>query len=319
MASKETFIPPNPPIGIIESLSSGFEVVASHLPLVILPIAVDTCLWLGPRLLIREMNFGALAQLFKAFQQLPDLYLPVFFLPSLIGLREAKPLPFNYTPEVYEILRPEEYYGAFGIAILLGYVVWMIYAGMIGQLVADGLVRPVEMGRQVFAVSLQIAIVFALAILLISVALLPIQIILSTSMLEAGNYLMLIVVLLVSGILGAFVVFFVFTPHSMFMNRRNLIAAMFDSMQVVQWNLAPTLGLLALIGLIGMAMHQVWMYADPGSWVIMIAICGNAFINTGLVAATFVYFKDRHRYWRELRDALIAEFERRRARQQQES
>jgi hypothetical protein len=36
---------------------------------------------------------------------------------------------------------------------------------------------------------------------------------------------------------------------------------------------------------------------------------------TGLLAATFVFFKDRYRYWRELRDKLLAELASRRVQQ----
>ena len=38
----------------------------------------------------------------------------------------------------------------------------------------------------------------------------------------------------------------------------------------------------------------------------------NAFISTGLLTASFVFFRDRYRYWRELRAELMAELERRR-------
>ena len=39
-----------PPPGVIGSLRAGFDAVASHVWLIILPLALDIFLWLGPRL-----------------------------------------------------------------------------------------------------------------------------------------------------------------------------------------------------------------------------------------------------------------------------
>ena len=38
-------------------------------------------------------------------------------------------------------------------------------------------------------------------------------------------------------------------------------------------------------------------------------------LSTALIAATCVFFKDRYRYWREMRAELLMELERRRAQQ----
>lgn len=322
MASQETFVPPDSPVGIIESLSTGFEIVASHLPLIAVPFALDMLVWLGPRLSLRQTNFEALTELLKTFQQMKSLYLPVFFVPNVIGFREAKPLPFAYTSPVYELLKPEQSYAVLGIAMVLGYLIWMMYAGLIGQRVAGRAMSPTALARQISAIAFQVSILFAVIALLLTLLLSLVATFanLLVSIMGApqiGYNIFLIFALLLSGMLGALAIFFVFTPHSMFLNRNNLLAAMFDSVQVVQWNLVSTLSLLALIFLISIAMHSVWALAGTDSWIVLVAIAGNAFVSTGLIAATFVFFKDRHRYWRELRDSLIAEFERRRARQQQ--
>jgi hypothetical protein len=108
-------------------------------------------------------------------------------------------------------------------------------------------------------------------------------------------------------------VFLAFTVHGMFLNDRNIIASMWDSMRVVQWNMSSTFGLFLLVLIINTAMRYIWELADPGSWLALAAIGGNSFITTGLIAATFVYFKDRYRYWHEIREELLAELERRRA------
>ena len=76
--------------------------------------------------------------------------------------------------------------------------------------------------------------------------------------------------------------------------------------------LIAALLLQVLIIMIYLGMQVIWRMADPGSWLALIAIVGNAFVSTGLAAASFVFFKDRYRYWSEFRQQLIAELERRR-------
>jgi hypothetical protein len=129
------------------------------------------------------------------------------------------------------------------------------------------------------------------------------------------NFLAGIVLVLLFLIVIPASVFLGFTVHDMFLNDRNIIAAMWDSMRVVQWNLAPTFGMFFIVSLINTAMSYIWDQADPGSWLALAAIGGHAFITTGLVTATFVFYKDRYRYWREIREELLAELERRRAQQ----
>jgi hypothetical protein len=52
-----------------------------------------------------------------------------------------------------------------------------------------------------------------------------------------------------------------------------------------------------------------------GSWLAVVGIMGHALISTALIASTCVFFKDRYRYWREMRAELLMELERRRAQQ----
>jgi hypothetical protein len=66
-----------------------------------------------------------------------------------------------------------------------------------------------------------------------------------------------------------------------------------------------------LVVLVNSALQLIWRLADTGSWLVVLGMIGNAFISTGLIVATFVFFKDRYRYWQEMREALLAELKRR--------
>ena len=44
-----------PPPGIIGSLKAGFDVVSSHVILILMPLVIDLFLWLGPRLSVSKV------------------------------------------------------------------------------------------------------------------------------------------------------------------------------------------------------------------------------------------------------------------------
>ena len=107
--------------------------------------------------------------------------------------------------------------------------------------------------------------------------------------------------------------FMIFTVHGVLLHEKNALAALWDSVRVVQWNMTSTMLLVLLLVVLSLAMGTIWNMAPAGSWLAVAGMVGNAFISTALVAASFIYYKDRYRYWREMRAELIAELERRRA------
>src|SRR5215208_4407249 len=54
-----------PPPGVIGSLKAGFDVVASHVFLILIPLILDVFLWLGPRLSVNKVLGPAYALLFE--------------------------------------------------------------------------------------------------------------------------------------------------------------------------------------------------------------------------------------------------------------
>jgi len=204
-----------------------------------------------------------------------------------------------------------------GLGFLGGIVLWAIYMGLIATQVRDNRFNPRHVFKRLPSVIIQIValivalvvllaiFLFLLVILLTMLSILGLDVVSNSDKIDA----IIITLLYLMAIPAAF------TVHGIFLNERNFIAALWDSMRVVQWNISSTYGLFLLILIINTAMQYIWTQVDPGSWLTLLAITVNAFITTGLIAATFVYFKDRYRYWREIREALLAELERRRTQQ----
>src|SRR5512139_2014005 len=59
-----------PPPGVIRSLKAGFDTIAMHLTAILLPLALDLLLWLGPRLSVKEYYQSVLPQFERDWQTL---------------------------------------------------------------------------------------------------------------------------------------------------------------------------------------------------------------------------------------------------------
>lgn len=335
MAS-ENFTPPPPPVGVIESLTSGFETVASHLYLIALPLLIDLVLWVGPRISYRQAltvlaSSDQMVTVLRAYKELlsPFLpmqyfhpfisnhYLPLIGIPSIIAIRDASalPLPLAFKPPVWNVLDLSSVVVALLLSIQIGLFALIPYLALIARTVKGDVSSASHVFRRMLSVAAQalvVEVIFAAFSCMFLLVLGAIGVALAELVGSDAELLIKILVVTILAMVLMVAILLAFTAHSMFLNDRNILASMWDSMRVVQWNMPATLGLLALVLTIYWGMQYIWRMADPGSWLSLAAIGGNAFISTGLITATFVYFKDRHRYWAEFREQLIAELERRR-------
>jgi hypothetical protein len=56
----------------------------------------------------------------------------------------------------------------------------------------------------------------------------------------------------------------------------------------------PTsVGLLMVAVVISLGLNTIWNMPPSESWLRLVAIAGNAFVNTGLAMATFVFYRER--------------------------
>jgi hypothetical protein len=74
---------------------------------------------------------------------------------------------------------------------------------------------------------------------------------------------------------------------------RPVLSAVKDSIQLVYNNMMPTLNMFLLVILISTGTNLLWRLADDGSWLTLVSIAGHAFVNTALVTAIFIYYRDR--------------------------
>jgi len=83
----------------------------------------------------------------------------------------------------------------------------------------------------------------------------------------------------------------VFSPHGIFLRKLNIFQSMYASIRTVRM-FFPGVTLFLLIALVfSQGMGAIWRLAPETSWLTLGGIFGNAFILTGLVASSFIYYR----------------------------
>lgn len=317
---------PAPPIGIIASITAGFETVNAQLGLVALPVALDLFLWLGPQLSVRplvdeslrlldEVTLGAggltpdatllrqgleqAALLFNLFSRLSTQPLG---LPSLLALRGSALTPLGQPP-VWPISNAGLYLVLFGAFSLVGLLFAALYFGGIAQQVRDGRLDFGQLGRQAWGNWLRLILFALLAAIAVFVIGGPTVVMASLAGLASPVLEVLISVLGTSLILWL-LLFAVYAVHGILLQQRGLFGSLWDSLRLVQASLPQTAGLVGAVTLIYYVLGLVWNLARNDSWLMVFGIAGHALVSTALIAATFVFYKDRYRWWVETQQAL---------------
>ena len=103
----------------------------------------------------------------------------------------------------------------------------------------------------------------------------------------------------ISFLLGPFlaiwiVIYLSLAPQGIILNGRPLLRAVIESVRLVQANLLSILLLLLTMFFIGAILDLLLFSVENGSWLTLINILGHAFVSTALVAALFIFYRDRY-------------------------
>lgn len=330
---------PAPPVGVIESVSTGFETVTGRLALIVLPLALDLLLWLGPHLSVQPLVEDLLHQISRLAAVEPsvatvepawrDYLLPVgqrfnllsllsipavpglhclpgaWCLPSLMALRAPVSVPGG-APLVINVANGFQMLTLMVALYLIGLFLGAWYLGAIAVNVRDSKVDWRVLSQQVWGWWARL-VAFAALVAIASVAFLaPVTVAAAVAGQVLGGIAMLVVGF-VGASIGLWGLFYMaFVVHGLILLGLGLFGAMRASARVVRWNLPSTIWLFALTAAVTFGMGVIWSIPAENSWLSLVGIAGHAYVVTGLAAGTFVYYKDRYRWSAELRDYLAA-------------
>ncbi|MBK8935985.1 MAG: hypothetical protein KA362_06770 [Chloroflexi bacterium] len=304
--------PTTPLPGIWQTIAAGFDFTSKHLWLLLLPVLLDSFFWLGPRLsgrLIIE-RFISLLPTDQALLDLnsqllamaprtnlfTSLSVPLLGIPALMvgATPEKTPLP----TQIVELHSVATWMGLFLLFSLMGLLLTAVYYTFIAQSLQRAgvdnapLSGPALMRRvaTVWLSLIGLSVVVVIMGLVLYIPLLPISLVLgfiSTVLAALALFLGPVIMMWV-------VIYLFFVPYGLAWHGRSLFQTAVESLQLVRLHIIPTLGLLLALLIIRNLLSMVLLIADDGSWLTLAGMVGHAFVMTSLVAATFIFYRDRY-------------------------
>jgi hypothetical protein len=314
-----------PRLGVIDSVSAGFAVVSRNPWLIALPILLDVGLWLGPKLSIRgllapllsamsataaaspeyqqasELSRQLLEQTAERLNLLSLLANGLLGIPSLIAGQGPDLSAFVWgSGPVVDVRGLAEALGLAVLLILAGLLIGGIYVGFIGQKVRGEpaprflrragrtWLRLVGLSGGLFMAGIAIALPLALLLALLSLF--------APGAAAFGASLLLLLGVWVAVWLSLALFFAV---PAIILDEVGVSAAIWRSVNIVGRNFWSTIGLILLGFFLNTGFSVIWQRLSATLWGLVVSIIGNAYIGSGLVAATLVFYGDRRRRWLE--------------------
>ena len=298
--------------GVLATIAAGFDLTARHLWLLLLPVFLDIFYWLGPRLRFQTLIEGVLALLPEEAEvldlsaQLADaapqtnlfttLSVQLVGVPAmLVGLApEITPL----ASQVIDVDNLATWSGLFAIFTLMGLLLTAVYYTLVASSISkqpsvENILNSNHWAKRVLLSWLRLIGLMFLFLFIVMILYIPLIMI--------GTVLFLIngtlgsIALLVGPLLIAWVViYFSLAPYGIILNGRPLLRAVTESMRLVHTNLPSVLFLLLAVFIIGALLDWVLFSVENGSWLTLVNLFGHAFVSTALIAAIFIFYRDRY-------------------------
>lgn len=300
------------PPGVWQTIAAGFDLTARHFWLVLLPALLDAFYWLGPRLSMRPLveRYVAMLPADPAITSITEqlialaprtnlftsLSVPVLGLPALmVGASPPEtPLP----TQVFELESMGLWLGLFVLFSLVGLLLTAVYFTLIAQEVGrkagqSDRLPVVRLARRIvwlWGQLVGLTLVVIILAFLVYVPLLPLSFVVGLI-----SALLSVFVLMTGPVLILWLIIYLFfAPHGLALNGRSLLQAATESIYLVRAHLFSVVGLMMVLFLGRNIMATLMLLADDGSWLTLASILGHAFVMTSLVAATFIYYRDRY-------------------------
>jgi hypothetical protein len=309
------------PPRMIPTLLRGFNTIANNVYVIVIPIVLDLVLWLGPKLRLKTLltpvvtDFTAnmtkisppdLLETIKTSQTLWEQLLNQFNLftavrtfpvgvPSIIARLSPISSPLG-EKWIFEASNLQAAVAIFGALLTVGFLLGSLYFNFLSQ-VTDGEKTKFTL-KQFFTSYVQSVIMFCLLLGLAIVIAIPTFLLLSILSLVnmgVGQFF----VLVAAFILLWLIMPLVFSPHGVFVLKKQAFSSMVFSIRMVR-SFLPGTGLFVMSSiLISEALNRLWMMPDANSWLMLFGIGGHAFVISGLLAASFIYYREGLKWMQE--------------------
>ena len=297
--------------GVLATLAAGFELATAHWWLALLPALLDAFYWLGPRLssrplILRLADFlqqeemmseiaAELADIAAQTNLFTSLSVPLLGVPGLLAGFVA-PQEAPLAPAVFEVGNPFSWLLLFVTLSIAGLLVATVYYGLVAESVRAGVGAPVAIGhffRWLPAYALRVLLLAATLLVAALAIYVPLSLGATAVALLSPAIASLV---LMFGMVAIIWLFFYlsFSLHGVLLNHRPLFWALFESLRLVQRNSLQVLLLFLIVLGMRQGLSWLWLWAGTDNWFTIISILGHAFVTTGLITATFIFYRERY-------------------------
>lgn len=306
-ARKLEFQPLPPPPGAVNALLSGFNAIANNVAVILFPAALDVFFWLGPRLkadallspimdMLPQVQIQAPADQVKLITQaMTDIYngynlfsvlrtfpMGIFSLLN-VNISVNSPLGARVAIDVQGALI------TVGLALVLTFLGWVV-GSLYFRAVARVTLKPKE-AQGLWHSILHSVLLSGVWMLLFLLANLPVLIFLWVISLLDG--VLRTVILMLVAVPASWVILSIFfSYYGIFTNAQNAFVSTRNSIRMLRYALPPLGWFCMMAFVINQGMNMIWRAAPAESWMMGVGILGHAFVSTGLLAASFIYYRD---------------------------
>jgi len=306
-------LPPAP--NLIGAIRSGFDATTNHMLLILFPITLDLVLWVGPRLRLTELINSFSNQLFKVYTlqdpemieligPLQEIWSAIAEHFNLLAVLRTYPvgitslmvsqLPVNSPlgfPASWEINSFGGAFIAFVLISVLGIILGTLYFKVVAQAAVAGEVNwrlALDEWPWTSLQMLFLALLWAVFLLFITI---PGSFLLSLVVLSGISYGQC-ALFLYTGFVFWLILPIVFSPHGIVLNRNSFFTSIKVSTKLMRKTLPTSVLFILTVFLLSKGLDILWLVPSDASWLLLIGILGHAFITTGLLASSFVYYRD---------------------------
>lgn len=315
------------PLGVIDALSAGFELVLRQPWVLLIPIALDLFLWLGPQIRAKPV-FDQMVSLMTAvvlqgapteaqqaveamqtaLQAAGDQF-NLFSVVALFGM--GLPTLMGSGLPASDAIKPVVLFAVQDTGTLGGWILLLALLGILaGSIYLEGIARIVrhELGLATllphllkrYANIVALVLVALLGAIVLSLPFLFSALLVSLINQGLGSFFVLAgwLVLLWAGLYLAFAV------PAIFVSGANVAQAILNSVAVFRYNFWSAMGLLFLIVLLQTGFSVIWQELLGTVLGTVFGTLANAILGTATVAAGMLFYYDRFTWLSQVRQRI---------------
>ncbi len=310
-----------PPPGIINSIKAGFDTIASHITAILLPLALNLFLWLGPRLHMNALFdtiksdvvaiWQASGVSAKDIQQVLEWYettiptINLFWLlrtlpigiSSLLLPRDASSTPLGDSA-IWQVSALNFPLWIFTL-VLAGWIGGALYFRSVAWIVLPDKKHSIHRSHAIVQTVL-LSILFGFVLMMIGIPILLVLFLVS----QLNAFLANLFVLFVSLASVWIIVPLFFWPLGIFVKRQNAFTSILSSFQLARFTLPTSSFFVLTIFLLAYGLNFLWTIPAGDSWTTLFGIFGHAFVTTALLAGSFIYYRDMSEWLQTVMEKL---------------